>query len=311
MAFELAPKQLWHPRYWLMWLVTGILWLMAQLPLPLLWKLGRFTGWLLYRLAKDRRYFAEQNIQMCFPQLTAEEQRQLVKENFAQMGMGFAETLKAWFGNTQELLNRYDVTGVEHLKAAQNTGKGAIVCVFHSVHIEACGLLSANLAPVHPIYRPHDIPFLEWFAALNRSRHTAGAIPNTNVRKILTTLRRGKLLWLAPDQRSRSDGIPVPFFGHLALTHPSVARMTRTTGAQLVPLFCRLKDDGRFQVDILPPLTDFPGEDDVTAMTRVLALLEADIMKAPAQYLWAHNRFNLPSKKKLARLQQAQQSETE
>ncbi|OZA18105.1 MAG: hypothetical protein B7X85_04215, partial [Thiotrichales bacterium 17-46-47] len=107
------------------------------------------------------------------------------------------------------------------------------------------------------------------------------------------SLHQGKLVWLSPDQRNRGDGIIVPFFGHDTLTHPSIARIARLTQAQVIPLFCRLNAQGHFEIEILPPLTDFPSDDDAAALTRLMHLLEADIAKAPAQYLWAHNRFNL------------------
>ncbi|HQR81809.1 MAG TPA: lipid A biosynthesis acyltransferase, partial [Thiotrichales bacterium] len=94
----LAPLSLWHPRYWLLWLGLALAWLMAQLPLAWLWRLGRGLGWLFFKLAHTRRYYTERNISLCFPQYSVNEQRALVKEHLAQLGMGLMEMLVVWFG---------------------------------------------------------------------------------------------------------------------------------------------------------------------------------------------------------------------
>ncbi len=289
----LAPLTLWHPRYWLTWLVMGVAWLIAQLPLPVLWRIGRALGRVLLRFAHRRRDYAQRNLALCFPEKSDTEREALLHEHFAQLGMSLLEMLAVWFGRATDFTNRLDVTGLEHLTAAQATGKGIIVCVFHTVHMEAMGLLTGSLAPIHPVYRPHENALLEWFMARHRSRHTAGAISNRKIKVILNQLHQGQMIWLSPDQRNRGDGIVVPFFGHDTLTHPSIARISRLTHALVVPLFCRLDDNGRYQIDILPALDNFPSKDDKIALTSLMHLLEQDIQKAPAQYLWVHNRFNL------------------
>jgi len=288
----LAPLKLWHPRYWLIWLAMGVAWLIAQLPLPVLWKLGRGLGRILLRYAHKRRDYAQRNLALCFPEKSDDKRNALLQEHFAQLGMSLMEMLAVWFGRSSDFTTRLDVTGLEHLKAAQATGKGTIVCVFHTVHMEAMGLLAGSLAPIHPVYRPHENALLEWFMSRHRSRHTAGAISNRKIKEILSHLRHGKLVWLSPDQRNRGDGIIVPFFGHDTLTHPSIARIARLTNALVVPLFCRLSQAGRYQLDILPALNQFPAKDDTIALTLLMQLLEKDIQQSPSQYLWVHNRFN-------------------
>lgn len=150
----LAPIQLWHPRYWLLWFGLGLAWLLAQLPLSFLWKLGRGLGWLFFKLAHTRRYYTERNITLCFPEKNNHHQQALVKEHFAQLGMGLMEMLVVWFGRARALTSRCDVTGTEHLQHAINSGKGTIVCVFHTVHMEAMGLLAGQLAPFIPSIDP-------------------------------------------------------------------------------------------------------------------------------------------------------------
>ncbi|HFG1381099.1 TPA: lipid A biosynthesis lauroyl acyltransferase, partial [Klebsiella pneumoniae] len=43
-----------HPRYWLLWLGIGLLWLVVQLPYPLIYRLGNAIGRLAMRFMKRR-----------------------------------------------------------------------------------------------------------------------------------------------------------------------------------------------------------------------------------------------------------------
>nr|BFE95090.1 hypothetical protein GCM10020185_56260 [Pseudomonas brassicacearum subsp. brassicacearum] len=65
------------------------MWLIVQLPYPLLLRVGRALGALMYRVAGDRRRIARRNLELCFPQKSAAERKRLLKENFASTGIAF------------------------------------------------------------------------------------------------------------------------------------------------------------------------------------------------------------------------------
>lgn len=81
-----------HPRYWLTWLGIGILWLIVQLPYPILFKLGCALGRLALRLMKRRAKIVSRNLELCFPQMSEQERQQMVVKNFESVGMGVMET---------------------------------------------------------------------------------------------------------------------------------------------------------------------------------------------------------------------------
>lgn len=78
-----------HPRFWLLWLGLGVLWLVVQLPYRLQLCIGRALGALMYRVAGDRRRIAARNLELCFPDKCAAERKHLLKENFASTGIAF------------------------------------------------------------------------------------------------------------------------------------------------------------------------------------------------------------------------------
>ncbi len=78
-----------HPRYWLLWLGLGLLWLIVQLPYCALLRIGRILGAVMYRVAGERRRIAARNLELCFPEKSSAERTRLLKENFASTGIAF------------------------------------------------------------------------------------------------------------------------------------------------------------------------------------------------------------------------------
>ena len=71
-----------HPRYWLLWLGIGLLWLVVQLPYPLIYRLGNAIGRLAMRFMKRRAKIAYRNLELCFPDKSEQERHRMVVMNF-------------------------------------------------------------------------------------------------------------------------------------------------------------------------------------------------------------------------------------
>jgi len=83
----------------------------------------------------------------------------------------------------------------------------------------------------------------------------------------------------------------VPFFNRPAWSLTSTHQLARLGGARVLPLFHERLDDGTYRMEIGAPLADFPGIDPVHDTARIMALMESQIRRVPAQYLWIHKRF--------------------
>lgn len=88
-----------HPRYWLLWLGIGLLWLVVQLPYPVIYRLGNAIGRLAMRFMKRRAKIAYRNLELCFPEKSEQERHQLVVQNFESVGMGLMKP--GWHGSGQ------------------------------------------------------------------------------------------------------------------------------------------------------------------------------------------------------------------
>lgn len=289
MADTLPPPL--SPRRWPAWLLIGLGWTVARWPLWLQRALGPGLGWAMYHLLRSRRRVAATNLALCFPELPDADRQQLLRDNFRALGLGAFEFLRAWWGRLPTD-DEWQLEGLEHLEAARAGGRGVILVSAHFTTLEICMRLLCQRIPLAGMYRPHEEPAMEWAVKRGRLRHAVAMFSRDELRPALRHLKQGGLLWFAPDQETRrGDSVFVPFFGRPAWSLTSTHQLARLSGAAVLPLFHERLDDGRYRIQVLPMLEDFPGTDATADTARVMAALEALIRRCPVQYLWLHQRF--------------------
>jgi KDO2-lipid IV(A) lauroyltransferase len=239
-----------------------------------------------------RRRVAQRNLEICFPELDAQAREALLRAHFESLGMAVFEFLRAWWGRLHPVDEGFQLDGLEHLTTARAQGRGVILISPHFTTLEMCTRLLCQRAAVAGMYRPHDSAALDWAVRRGRMRHAAAMFARDELRPAVRFLKGGGVLWFAPDQESRrGDSVFVPFFGRPAWSLTSTHQLARLSGAQVLPLFHERLPDGSYRVQIGAPLADFPGNDALADTARVMALVEAQVRRAPAQYLWIHKRF--------------------
>lgn len=282
-----------HPRYWLLWLGLGLLWLLAQLPYPLLMRLGRGLGAVMYRCAGSRRKIAARNLELCFPELPASEREQLLRENFASTGMTFFEMAISWWWPAARLRKLGQIEGLEHIRQAEAEGQGVLLMAMHFTTLEMGGGLLGMQQDMYGMYRPHKNPLFDYVQRCGRERRLLGVIERDDVRGMLKLLRAGGVIWYAPDQDYGAQrSIFVPLFGVPAATVTATSKFARLGKARVIPFTQeRLADGSGYRLTVHPPLADFPGESEEADCLRVNQWIETAIRQHPEQYLWAHRRF--------------------
>jgi KDO2-lipid IV(A) lauroyltransferase len=289
-----SPSPPLSPRTWSSWCGIGLLALAARLPWPLQrWLGGAVVGPLLRIALRGRRRIAARNLELCFPELDGSARDALLREHFAALGTSLFEFGRAWWGSVDPLKRGIRIAGLEHLAAARAGGRGVIVVSGHFTTLEACGrLLCEAGVPLAGMYRPYSDPAMEWAVLRGRARYAAAMFAKKDVRGAARHLKRGGLLWYAPDQDpSRGDSVYVPFFGQPAHSLTSTHQLARMSGAAVVLFSHRRRDGGGFDLSLSPALENFPSNDPAEDTARVIAGIETMVRAAPAQYLWIHRRF--------------------
>jgi KDO2-lipid IV(A) lauroyltransferase len=283
-----------RPHYWPTWLAIGTLKALQPLPVAVLTALGRALGSVAVRLPMSFVRIARTNIGICLPELSDEQRELLLKEHFKSLGLGIFETAIAWWGSSRRIASLTQLEGIEHLQAAMQRGRGAILLSAHFTTLEIGGrVLCEKLAgEINIMYRPTANAVLERFLAQNRSDRTKRAIPRDDIRTLISALRANEPVWYAPDQAYRKKGAEmVPFFGIPAATNTATSRLARMTGAAVLPFFQERLPSGRYRMVIHPMLENFPSDDAIADAKHFNELIEAQVRRVPEQYLWIHRRF--------------------
>jgi len=287
------PKHLLHPRYWFTWLLLGIWWFFAQLPYAVQWYLGKIIARFMPILARRRTHIARCNLKICFPEKSAEERVLLLKQNLHAVVMGVLETGMAWFWSKKRLQQLIQIEGLENLDAIE--GSGALLLGVHFTSLEMAGVcVNSHITRLDMMYRAHKNELFDFVQRNRRGRHNnkCKLILRKDVRDVLRRLKQGRIVWYAPDQDyGLKQGVFAPFFGVQAATITATSRFARIANVPVLPIFDTRLPNGVCKVRILPPLENFPSNDDVLDATRINALVESFIRQQPEQYLWVHRRF--------------------
>lgn len=282
-----------HPRYWPLWLGLGVMRLVAMLPYRLQMAIGSLIGWFMYHLVPERRVYATINLELCFPEYSAAQRKQLLRKHFDSLGKGMIETAIAWWTPASRLQKLHSIKGLEHLDRALEKGKGVILLSAHFTTLEIGGCLLAQHRQFNAMYRKHNNPLFDAIMLKRRANNFEGTHERKDVRGVLRTLKQNKVVWYAADQDyGRAHSVFAPFFGVPAALITATARIAKLSGAPVVPFFQTRREDGSgYDLKLLPPLENFPSGDDVADATATNHVIEEEIRLQPAQYLWVHRRF--------------------
>ncbi len=281
-----------HPKYWLIWVGYGVARSVGLLPFSWQIGIGRGLGSLMYRFAKKRRHIVEVNVNIAFDELSAKERTALVERIFTENGIGFIESIIAWWSPKEKLTSRVRYEGVEHLQAAHAKNKGVLLVAAHYSSLEVGGVLISEHTTMDAIYRRHDNPLMEKLITDGRLSYCNAVIERRDIRSVLKSLRKNHCVWYAPDQDMGKDtSVFVPFFGHQAATLTATSRLASLNGSPVIICAYHREADGFYKLSFSPPVTDFPTDNPETDAARINELLEACIRQHPEQYLWLHKRY--------------------
>jgi len=283
-----------HPRYWLTWIGVGLLRLIASMPFAVQLFIGRRFGDLMYALLPRRRRTVSRNLELCFPELDANQRHGISRGCFQSVGISVMEAAFSWWGSEAGLQKLYRLEGEEHLQLALQQGKGAILLGGHYTTLEISGrFLAFHTNDLQPIYKPARNPLFNALMVDSRTRLFDKLLSNKEFRTILRSLKENKIVWYAPDQDfSRGRYVFAPFMGIAATSLTMSSRLAQSSGAPVLPFYSqRLPGTEGYLIKVLPPLSNFPSGDDVADATQINKAIEQQVRNAPEQYLWLHRRF--------------------
>ncbi|MDR2411995.1 MAG: lysophospholipid acyltransferase family protein, partial [Holosporales bacterium] len=193
--------------------------------------------------------------------------------------------------------SRITVSGREYI---QEKSQPSLFFTAHYANWEIAALaIMREELPLMQVYRSAENPLVNHM--IRRAQRQVGdtLIPSgrAGAKQLLEALRQKVAVLMLLDQRKK-NGLPIPFFGHPALTAPAIGRLALQHKCLLIPVqVLRLGRTSQFEVRFFPPLV-LPQQGSsqerlLALMTAVNQHIEAWVRERPDLWFWVHNRWKL------------------
>ena len=270
-----------------------------MLPRRLARAVGAAIGALAFRGLGRLRRVGLRNLEMAFPELTAQEREAILRSEYRNLGFLLAEFCKMpdYTAATASRFIRYE--GLENYLRARERGKGVLVLTGHLGAWELSSFFHSLMGmPMGMVIRRLDNPLVDAF--VNRIRCLRGnrvIHKDDFARGLIASMRAGETVGILMDTNmTPPQGVFVPFFGVLACTASGMARIAEKTGAAVVPGFLLWEESEgkyvlRFGEELEVVHTGDAEQDAMTNTAAFTAAIEGYVRRYPEQWLWMHRRW--------------------
>lgn len=259
---------------------------------------GAWLGRIGYGPAGIRRDVVERQIAACFPEFDEETVKATARASYESLGRTAIEAaLLPKLGQRGVLDLFAQVDGWEHLAAAREAGRGAIIVTGHLGNWEVGGsYVAARGVPIDGVARHMENPLFENFLTSTREGLGMRVVWDAEAaRRTPRSLRENRVVALISDQGALGlASTYVPFFGRPAKTPRGPAVLGLRLGVPLLFATSIRRPDRRFHLTFEPiPVADTGDrEADVhTIVATYTGMLEAWVRRFPGQYFWQHRRW--------------------
>ena len=280
------------------WVSRFVAYLVFLLPRGMQLAMGSFIGWLWFDVLRIRRRIAIDNVSIAFPERNLRERTAIARASLRSLGQTLIEYFIFPFFEKESVDRYFEVQGIENLRAALASGRGAIMMTLHLGNGDfAVAALSRMGFPMQLISKEFKSKWLNdlWFGM--REKHGTKFIsPEKSSFEILRALRRNEIVVFVLDQfMGPPVGVRTRFFGRVTGTAMGCAVIADRTGAPVVPAYTFRKPNGQHVMVFEEPMAFLdhgPREQNIAVMTQSYTdKIEAIIRRHPDQWMWIHRRW--------------------
>ena len=261
--------------------------------------IGAGIGSLAFSLLGRLRRVGLRNLELAYPESTAEQRMATLRLVYRNLGWLLAEFC-LMSGYTREQASEFiEYDGLDHYLAARERGKGVLVLTGHLGAWELSSFYHSLVGfPMGLVIRRLDNPLVDEFVNRIRCLHGNRVIHKDDfARGLISAMRAGETVGILMDTNmTPPQGSFVPFFGVQACTASGMARVALKTDAAVLPGFllwdqARRKYVLRFGPQIELVRTGDLAADVLANTAEFAAVTERYIRANPEQWLWMHRRW--------------------
>ncbi len=213
-----------------------------------------------FRSSKDREA-VRRNLAAVLEVSPEQVSSRQIREVFRNFAIYLVDFFRFSRLDPKEVHRRVRLEGLEHMKQALKSGKGAIGLSAHLGNYELAGAVLSLLGlPVKAVVLTHQNPHVDDFFTRQRSKVGVEGIPIQRMSRkqfletSLSALRRNQILALVGDRDFFDHGSEFPLFGRRPKIPTGPAAFSIRSGAPIVPAFLVRESDGSYRFFIEPPI---------------------------------------------------------
>lgn len=281
------------------YLLFGFLYALSLQPLRLLYFWSDFLYFLVYHILKYRRVVVRKNLRNSFPDKTAAEQMEIERGFYHWFCDWVSETIKMTSISEKEINRRMKFENLEEVYAALEANKSVSLYMGHLCNWEWIVSIPKYLprkAHVAAIYHPLENATFDRLMLRTRIRFGGEAIPMGGSGQVVAHWHeKGEpsLVAYIADQVPpyKSMHFWPTFLNQRTAVFTGAEKITQSLGAEAYYLDMSRPKRG-YYVGKMIKITDHSKDEPEFAITaKYYELLEANILRAPAYWLWSHNRW--------------------
>ena len=278
-------------------IVYPIVWIISRFPMWVLYLISDVLFFLIYHVFGYRKKVVHHNINLCFPEKTEKERKDIVKKFFKHFMDLMVESIKAFSISEKEITKRYKYTNIELLEEAIKKGNGIVLTGAHVANWEwSINLPKFITIPLYGAYTKLGNTYFDKKVKDSRSKFGAQGFKNGNVIRGIHTLHHQKiqaLYILLSDQSPQLSKTTYwrEFFNINVPVHTGPEVIARKFDLTVINYSTKKTKRGYFETEF-ELITENPKDCKEFEITdKYYEITERNIRKQPHSYLWSHRRF--------------------
>ena len=284
--------------------IIFILWLISFLPMAVIIRMSQLLQKICYSMGKNNysRFLAKKyhvarvNLQLCFPEKSPQQVEALLQANFTEALIAIFHYGYVMSRSKAAIIKK--VKPINWESVAANYHQRPIILLaphFWGLDIGA-SRNSIDFAAYSMMHDDNSVLREKLKIVRTRfMRERGGEVfgREEGISKIIRRLRKDKIcFYYLPDiDLGETESVFLPFLGHRhCATLTSLSRLTRLSGAVVIPVFTIRKDHHYLSI-CDNPWENFPSGDDYQDALRMNQFVEEVIRQYPEQYMWDLQRF--------------------
>jgi KDO2-lipid IV(A) lauroyltransferase len=276
------------------YLLRGGGFLIAQIPLFLLYPLSDFLAWLGANVIRYRKEVVMANLAASFPDKTEKERKEIARGFYRNFSDIMVESFKMLSLNPRMIPRRVSLLNPELLEKYKAEGKSIIAVSGHYCNWEWMGVGLKAVTGMRSLvtYKPLSSEMMDKLMKEIRQLNGSELISMQQTFRSIATSKEPVISLLVADQAPHPDSAYWTTFLHQDTpVFLGAERIAKSTGHVVVFLAMRRVKRGYYTLE-LQELTQHPKAEPEFNITELhLRALEQLILEQPSNWLWSHKRW--------------------